>query len=56
MALRKADTVQAVETSLRLIDGLASLNGASTTQLAAHLDLPKSTAHTCRRSSSTNIS
>lgn len=45
MALGKKGTVRAVETSLRIIDALADLNGASTSQIAAHLNLPKSTVH-----------
>lgn len=39
-------TVRATETSLRIIEALRELDGAGVTELAAHLDLPKSTVHT----------
>ena len=38
-------TVGATETSLRIIDALRTLDGAGVTELAHHLELPKSTVH-----------
>jgi len=37
--------VGAVETTLEILDALRDLNGAGVTELASHLDLPKSTVH-----------
>lgn len=45
MALEGTDTVQAVETSLRIVDALAELGGASTAEIASYLNLPNSTVH-----------
>lgn len=45
MALGEENTVQSVETSLRIVDALATLNGGNTTDVASHLDLPTSTTH-----------
>lgn len=41
----KPVTVGATETSLRIIDALRTLDGAGVTDLAEHLELPKSTVH-----------
>ena len=38
-------TVQASETTLRILEALMRLEGAGVTELAAELDIPKSTAH-----------
>ncbi|MFC7222484.1 IclR family transcriptional regulator [Halalkalicoccus sp. GCM10025322] len=45
METRKPVTVGATETSLRIIDALRTLDGAGVTDLAEHLELPKSTVH-----------
>lgn len=37
--------VKAAETTFTVIEGLKKLDGAGVTELAAHLDIPKSTAH-----------
>ncbi len=38
-------TVSATETSLRIVEGIHDLQGAGISELARHLDLPKSTVH-----------
>ena len=45
MESAKPVTVGATETSLRIIDALRTLDGAGVTDLAEHLELPKSTVH-----------
>lgn len=45
METAKPVTVGATETSLRIIDALRTLDGAGVTDLAEHLELPKSTVH-----------
>ena len=37
--------VKSVETAFRIVDALKTLNGAGVSELAAHLDIPKSTVH-----------
>ncbi|MDR9429400.1 MAG: IclR family transcriptional regulator [Natronomonas sp.] len=38
-------SVKAAETTFVVLDGLKELNGVGVTELAAHLDIPKSTVH-----------
>ena len=37
--------VKSVETAFRILDALKALDGAGVSELAAHLDIPKSTIH-----------
>lgn len=54
MSTDESTTVRATETSFRILDALRALDGAGVTELATHLELPKSTVHnhlqTLRRS------
>lgn len=45
MTTNEPTTVRATETSFRILDALRALDGAGVTELAGHLDLPKSTVH-----------
>ncbi|MFB6202376.1 MAG: IclR family transcriptional regulator [Halorhabdus sp.] len=45
MTTRVNNTVDAVRKTFRVLEGLEALNGARVTELANHLDLPKSTVH-----------
>lgn len=45
MVTDEPTTVRATETSFRILDALRALEGAGVTELASHLDLPKSTVH-----------
>lgn len=45
MAQQRTKPVGAVETTFEVLDALKTCNGAGVTELAAHLDIPKSTAH-----------
>ena len=45
MSERAKNPVKATETTFRVIDGLIELDGAGVSELASHLSLPKSTAH-----------
>ncbi|MFC4551118.1 MULTISPECIES: IclR family transcriptional regulator [Halorussus] len=50
MARNDGEPLQALETSFRIIEGLKELRGAGVSELARHLDLPKSTVHNHLRS------
>jgi DNA-binding IclR family transcriptional regulator len=45
MTTRGKNTVDAVRTTFRVLEGLETLGGARVTELAEYLDLPKSTVH-----------
>ena len=45
MATKRDATVDATETTFRILEMLKELNGAGITELATRLDIPKSTAH-----------
>jgi IclR family acetate operon transcriptional repressor len=45
MAKEAKYAVKSVETVFKILDALKQLNGAGVSELAAHLDLPKSTVH-----------
>jgi len=45
MADKPRNSVKSVERTFRIIGGLQELDGAGVTELADHLDLPKSTVH-----------
>lgn len=45
MAEQAKYAVKSVETAFRILDALKQLNGAGVSELASHLDIPKSTVH-----------
>lgn len=45
MAKSAQNPVKSVETTFKVLDALKTLNGAGVTELAQHLDIPKSTVH-----------
>lgn len=45
MTERAKHAVKSVETAFQIFDALKELNGAGVSELAAHLDIPKSTVH-----------
>jgi DNA-binding IclR family transcriptional regulator len=45
MAKSTGSSVNSVERTFKIVNGLQELDGAGVTELAAHLDLPKSTVH-----------
>lgn len=42
---RAKNPIQSVQTTLRIVEALKELNGAGVTEVAEHLDLPKSSVH-----------